>query len=266
MCLAPAQALLATTHPIPGGAGYATAKINATTGSMSVAGKLADGTPVTATLAADADAGYRLFAVPYANRTNSFLAGWLDLTPHPDLAGRKFVSQASNTQLAWSKLGSAKDTSYRGGFGILNTAVALDPWLPPTTPFSLTQRLGLLSNQMKVIHSPIAEEPLPAAEVNLPTLIKLSSTNAVSVVEPVTLPANSTNWKMTITPASGVFSGSFTISGTPGRKVSFAGALRQPPSTETNPVTVGSAYYLLPAKTGAPTNEITSGEIRVQRP
>ena len=260
---------------MPGGAGYATAKINAN-GSLTLVGKLADGTPLTAALASDRAAGYRLFALPYQTRSGSYLAGKLNLLPHPDVLGRRYISQASGTLLLWAKAGKITDTAYRAGFGIdagpLETQLTLDPWLPPIAAkgaipgVTLSQRLGLGGASLDVFHGMIDSDSFSS----LPTSVSLASNNAVTVQLPVTSPPNATGWKITLVPATGAFTGSFllkdTVASKPiSRTVKFSGVLRQPPIADVGSP-VGSGHFILPALTGASSNEVLSGDVRFVKP
>ncbi len=90
---------------VPAGAGWAVATIDAK-GMLKLAGKLADGAGLTASLAADVSSnpGYRLFLQPYTPaRTGAFIAGAFALKPHPDLTGRRFVAFEDAADLTWVK-------------------------------------------------------------------------------------------------------------------------------------------------------------------
>ena len=255
---------------VPAGAGWAVGTIDAK-GLLKLVGKLADGTGLTASLAADVGShpGYRLFLQPYTPaRTGAFIAGAFTLKPHPDVAGRRFVAFEDAADLTWVKARRDLDTSYRAGFGPVSTRFTLDPWLPPAPAktgvpaITLTQRLGLTANQFTAQHSDI----ISALFDDLPETLGLNAmTNVVSVLAPVTTPANTTKWKVTLTPATGAFAGSFElIDAGKKRLVPFAGMMRQPPSTDLSGL-IGDGNFLLPALTPAPNNEILSGEIGFER-
>jgi hypothetical protein len=255
---------------VPAGAGWAVGTIDAK-GLLKLVGKLADGTGLTASLAADVGShpGYRLFLQPYTPaRTGAFIAGAFTLKPHPDVAGRRFVAFEDAADLTWVKARRDLDTSYRAGFGPVSTRFTLDPWLPPAPAktgvpaITLTQRLGLTANQFTAQHSDI----ISALFDDLPETLGLNAmTNVVSVLAPVTTPANTTKWKVTLTPATGAFTGSFELTDA-GKKrlVPFAGMMRQPPSTDLSGL-IGDGNFQLPALTPAPNNEILSGEIGFER-
>ena len=248
-----------TGGTVPEGAGWATASIS-TTGVMTLAGKLGDGTGFTSALSPDVESnpGYRLFVQPYlVARTQSFLAGSFTLAEHPMLTGRRYLAQSS---LTWKKTGLPADVSYRTSFGPVNTVMMIDPWLAPKTTapaITLAQRLGLTGTSISfgVSHS----DTNSASQINLPTRLALSTANAVSVL---TAAANPTKWKtLTFMPTTGTFTGSFELMDAIKRPVTFSGILRQP---ATNPDTlIGEGHYLLPPLTGT---EKTTGEVMLTRP
>ncbi|MES2594108.1 MAG: choice-of-anchor D domain-containing protein [Verrucomicrobiota bacterium] len=266
------SALLAPVVPggvgVPAGAGWAVATIDAK-GLLKLAGKLADGTTLTASLAADigSNPGYRLFIQPYTPaRTGSYLAGVFSLKSHPDLTGRRHVSFEDAIDFTWRKTLRGADASYRNGFGPLTTRLTLDPWLPPAPAkgivpaVTLAQRLGLNGplNPFNVQHSAISSPSFG----DLPASLALNAkTNAVSVTES----ANATKWKVTITPTTGAFVGSFELNDTgKKRSVPFTGIMRQPPSTDASGL-IGDGHFLLPSLLKAPDNVILSGEVGFER-
>jgi hypothetical protein len=242
----------------PVGAGWATAKVDAT-GKMTLTGKLADGTTFTAGVAADVaeKPGYRLFVQPYATlRKDSFVGGSFTLVPHPRLAGKSYVA---GSNLTWVKAGQSKDLGYRSGFGPVTSTLRIDPWQAPTTTNRLSARLELsVDGRWQVEHSQTGS----LSHAVLPTLAAVSATNVVSVLAP---PANTRKWKMTITPTTGAYSGSFELQElTESRTVNFSGVLRQTPTLSDN--LIGAGHYLLPALKTAQSNEQTSGAVFFWRP
>jgi uncharacterized delta-60 repeat protein len=268
--LAPVTALVG----VPAGAGWAVATIDAK-GLLKLTGKLADGAGLTASLAADvsSDPGYRLFIQPYTPaRTGSFLAGAFTLKPQTDdgLIGRRYVAFEDAAAFTWVKAERQQDSAYRAGFGPVDTRFTLDPWLPPVPAkglvpaITLATRLGLSSpaNQFSVEHSTINS----ASYSELPMTLALpGATSAVSIIAPSTTPANRTKWKITITPATGAFVGSFELIDVgKKRSVPFTGILRQPPSTDTSGL-IGDGNFQLPSLLPAPNNQIMSGEVGFER-
>ena len=289
LCFSPAYPLSEDdSAPLPGGAGYATAPIAATTGTLTLKGKTADGSAFTATLPPLAENTYLLWANPYGKRTNSFLAGRLALSAHPEQSrfpGRLVLSAESGL-LTWQKAAlpettstAKRDLSYRAGFGPLGIPVAFDPWLPPAAKATtkapvipagtLAQRLLLSANAttsgtVSVLHGPdsldfgSSGQALPF-EATLDPKGNLIATDAAA-----------TSWSLKITPSTGSFTGSFTLrdvippaTKSTARKVTFAGILRQPPATETEP-RLGAGHFLVPGF--AKTEEQPSGELRLVAP
>ena len=77
--------------------------------------------------------------------------------------------------------------------------------------------------------------------------------------------ANTQKWKMTITPTTGAYSGSFELQElTESRTVNFSGVLRQTPTLSDN--LIGAGHYMLPALKTATNNEQTSGALLFWRP
>jgi hypothetical protein len=243
---------------VPAGAGWATVKVDAT-GKMTLTGKLADGTAFTAGLPADVaeKPSYRLFVQPYAPaRKDSYVAGSFTLVPHPRLAGRSYVAGST---LSWVKAGQLKDLGYRSGFGPVTTTLRVDPWQIPTVASPLATRLELgVGGRWEVDTSPTGS----LSEGALATLVGVSATNVVNVVTPS---VNTRAWKMTVTPGTGAYMGTFELLDlTELRKVNFSGVLRQTP-TATDEL-IGAGQYLLPALKTAPSTEQKSGAMLFWRP
>jgi hypothetical protein len=220
---------------------------------------LGDGTSFTSSMATDVaeKPGYRLFVQPYApTRKNSYVAGEFTLVAHPRQIGRSYVA---GSPLSWVKAGQIKDLGYRSGFGPVARTLRLDPWTAPTTANRLATRLELgAEGRWEVEHSSTGSLSHGA----LPTLVGVSATNVVSVVAPA---ANTRKWKVTLTPSTGAYKGSFELLDlTEVRKVNFSGVLRQTPTLQDG--LIGAGSYLLPALKTAPTTEQTTGAVLFWRP
>ena len=286
LVLHPAYNLFAD-GPLPGGAGFATAPIAASTGVLTLKGSTADGARFTASLKPTLASTYLLWVNPYGTRTESFLAGALPLQAHPETSrfpGRAYIPRDAGL-LTWQKVAlpsntatSKLDKSHRAGFGPLGVDVSLDPWLPPATRAAglipagtLAQRLGLAADgALTLSHGP-EDLDLGARETLLPVAATLSPSGVLTATN-----AAATAWKIKITPTTGAFTGSFTLrdpaptatkpSATVDRKVAFSGVLRQAPTDETE---VGAGFFLvpgLPVPKGTPPAEQPSGEIRFSAP
>jgi hypothetical protein len=201
--------------------------------------------------------GYRFFVQPYASlRKDSYVGGSFTLVPHPRLAGKSYVA---GSNLTWVKAGQPKDLGYRSGFGPVTSTLRIDPWQAPTKTNRLAAQLELgVDGRWEVEHSSTGSD----SHIALPTLVAVSASNAVSVVAPL---PNTRKWKMTLTPTTGAYTGSFELQEvTESRKVKFSGVLRQTPTLTDD--LIGAGYYLLPALKNAPSNEQTSGALLFWRP
>ena len=101
----------------------------------------------------------------------------------------------------------------------------------------------------------------------MPSVASMNVNGVVVPTAPVTVPANVTKWKVSVSSATGVFTGSFSLSDVIApsskptvRTVSFAGILRQPPRDEESG-TIGGGYLLLPSLQNPSTGEKSSGKI-----
>ncbi|MEI6715941.1 MAG: immunoglobulin domain-containing protein [Verrucomicrobiota bacterium] len=266
----------------PHGANYASVVIAPATGILTFTGKLADGTAISGGLKPDPKGGYRLLI--FGSRWNTYLSGQLSLMAHPD-TGRfpnsfYIPSSSEESFLVWANVGDAKDNSYRAGFGPVNYRVSLDPWHAPVTgsktvtAHTLGQQLGLVSGgtesaTISVDYGPDSID-LGALGASLPTAVSMAPGGVVSVPVTATLPVNVTKWMISVTPTTGVFTGSFSLvdvvtslATRHTRNVTFSGILRQGPAGETS---VGNGYFMLPALPSATTPEQQSLEIQFSAP
>jgi len=263
---------LPASSTTPLGSGHATATIDAKA-MLKIAGRLADGTTLTTTLAPDAVAGYRLFAQPY-NRSGSYLAGWLDFEIHPTLTPRVYLP-AGATDLVWRKSPGATDKAYRSGFGPVATSVSIDPWLIPSKTTTLATLLELpTSGDFGFEYTGFTS----ASSANLPTDLKLDSTGKIAITAPITLPPNATKWNAKLDANTGAIIGSFTLTDqVPAptlsnlaakknvtRLVPFTGTLRQPHGTGIGGP-IGAGFLQIPALPTDSTNEVLSGGLHFER-
>jgi len=266
----------------PHGANYASVVITPTKGILTFTGKLADGTPISGGLNPEPKGRYRLML--YGSRLSTYLSGQLSLMAHPDTErfpkSYYIPSSSEESFLVWANIGAPKDNSYRAGFGPLEYGVSLDPWHAPVagsktvTAHTLGQQLGLVTGStesatMSVDYGPDSID-LGALGASLPTAVSMAPGGVVSVIGPVTTPVNVTKWTISVTPATGVFTGSFSLvdvvtslATRHTRNVTFNGILRQAPEGETS---VGNGFFLLPALGSATTTEQPSLEIQLNAP
>ncbi|HTJ78020.1 MAG TPA: YHYH protein [Rariglobus sp.] len=226
------------TTASPEGDGYATATISST-GSLSVKGRLADGTTLTGTLAAGADGSYRWYLKPYKT-AGSYLAGWLTLTERADETGRY---EASSSDFYWLKAASSKDKLYPDGFGPIGLTVDLQKWVVPSDTASLGSLIGTGDGSLSLVidGAGLSNADPGVNTYTLPAMLSLGST-ATATVTDVTNPSG---FSLKVNTANGSFTGSFTLTdGTLKRKVSLQGALLQLPSPASTTV-VGHGYFLL---------------------
>jgi hypothetical protein len=240
---------------LPVGAGWATAVISKK-GLLTLVGRLGDGTPFTAAQPSDRleKPGYRLFVQPYKPaRPQAFIGGSIEFAQHPTMTNRRRVDP---TGLHWTKAAQDSDLSYRAGFNT-STHLLIDPWIIPKSPDTLALRLGLPGNTFTVSHSLTGSSSDPT----LPTSAALDIRNRVSVLAP----ANDTQWKATLNPSKGTFTARFQLQdGTQKRTVQATGVLRQP--AEPTDDLIGDGHFILPALTGAPSNEKRTGELIFRHP
>jgi uncharacterized delta-60 repeat protein len=271
----------ADTRALPLGAGHAAASV-AATGIMNLRGRLGDGVALTGTAKPDADGRFRVFARPYAKRTDSAFAGQLALVDHPDQArfpGRHHVP-ADDGRLFWSKAPATADKSCRAGFAA-SVSAELDPWLPPAARTivlngvnipagTLVQRLGLgdaaTSTATVGLVFVLPEGVAFGARDNfLPGALNVSAKGVFTVPPPLPAKADNPAFTLKVTPPTGAFTGSFTLSDLPEgktkpviRKVTISGTLRQGPDGSAS---LGHAHYLLDPSVNDSDTEQISGEL-----
>ncbi len=141
----------------------------------------------------------------------------------------------------------------------MTSTLRVDPWQIPTATSQLATRLELgVGGRWEVDYSPTGSLSGGA----LPTVVSVNSINAVNVVTPST---NTRAWKMTVTPGTGAYIGTFELLDLMElRKVSFSGVLRQTPTTTDE--LIGAGQYMLPALKTAPSTEQKSGAVLFWRP
>lgn len=261
---------LAFSEPTSGpeGSGYSTATVQSS-GNLVLAGQLADGTKITASLPNDINdpTTYRMYLQPY-KKGGGYLAGWLPLSVREVLLDTNIyhVSAIGGMDVYWAKGSNAKDKAYPAGFGPVSLTAVMEPWTAPSNSF-LLGLLGLVSLDPQAIgdfslvldHSTSVANTGANADL-LPQLMNLSSNNTVTVRAADSNPTNPRGLSLTIKPATGYFSGSFTLADK--RKVSLQGVLLQNGSG-TSPNTFGRGFYLVPpVKTKPATGSTISGDVQ----
>lgn len=111
----------------PTGSGYMTAT-TATSGVMTVIGKLADGTAITGTMKPSADGRHFLFLTPYTTTVGGYFVSAFQLTQRSD---NRWHVAADTDWTKWKKPASLKDKSHPNGFGPLDVLLTMAQWVAP---------------------------------------------------------------------------------------------------------------------------------------
>jgi hypothetical protein len=235
---APALLNNADAPPIPAGSGYASVNI-ASNGVMTITGKNADGTPLTASLASDSTATYRLYAKPNTG-IGSYVAGWLVMSERATDLGVYHADAGDNQDLYWGLTASSKNTAYRDGFGPLGLTARMEPWanlFAPTLQIDSLAGTGIFG--VNITGAGISNS---GGNTNqLPTSLQLMLGGQIGLTS-----ANLSGWSVNVNTSTGVYTGSFTVTDTLTRKVSFSGVMLQLPDDDTT-FKFGQGFFLLPS-------------------
>ena len=251
---------LGSESSLPLGTGWATASINAK-GVLTLSGKTADDTKLSATLNLGSDRAYRLYVNPYSKLAASYLAGTLPLTARTDAASRWHVAAGDASEVIWRKASVGTGSNYPAGFGPLTLSTHLEPWVKPTAATPLTSLLGLPASgptagrlNLVIVALGLANIPDHPFGSTLPSALKLDGQNLFSVVSEGS-PANPTGFETKVNLTNGALTGSFTVPAVPpvaARKVAFSGVVLQNSPADRSGL-VGGGFFLLPASaTGSP--------------
>lgn len=257
----------------PLGVGWATAAITPA-GRLTITGRLADDSVLTASLNGDELGTYRLLYHPYGQRIYSYLGGsfTLDALDTPAKTGGYHISAVNGATLTWRKTARpvtsssprAQDPLFPDGFGPMEVGLTLDPWLAPVsdgpaeTRATLGQRLRLTTDRTSsaTLQISLGDADFGAESADLPERTDLTPNNTFSLPtsSPVEWTLRAVNLK------TGRFEGGFTLedriaaptSANPTatrshkRQVHFSGVLRQPKqaaNAATSPL--GAGYFIL---------------------
>ena len=251
---------LGAQAPLPLGTGWATATISAK-GVLTLSGKTADDTKLSATLNLGSDRAYRLYVNPYAKLATSYLAGTLPLTARTDSATRWHVAAGEASEVIWRKAPGGTGANYPDGFGPLALSTRLEPWVKPTATTPLTSLLGLPASgqtagrlNLLLVAPGLANIPDHTFGSTLPNTLKLDAQNLFSVVSD-NYPANPTGFNAKVNLTTGALTGGFTVPAIPpvaARKVTYTGVMLQPDAADRSGL-IGGGFFLLPAtSTGGP--------------
>lgn len=225
------------TGTSPRGFGYLNFTVKPA-GTLSLAGKLPDGSAITGGTHVGNDGQILLFNLLYSNRGSH--VGQYTIIARTPIADNSLEGGPS-----WFKpapLANSKDTVYKDGFGPLVVAAAGSPYTPPakgsrvmglpnsspnaSVGFSLG---GLNTEGLEFFQQVGVASPGPTSTANIAT-----STPPLLNKTRITV----------ITPATGLFSGSFTIVGSPPAKDRLAPFFGQIVTIGGNDF--GYGYFLLP--------------------
>ena len=258
-------------RPVPQGSGYATAKI-AANGTLSLTGKLADGTRLTASLATDTAADYRLFALPYGATPGAWLIAELPLTGAQALRPsnsepytRFSIVTADRKEVYWQKPANAASSSYATGFGPLGLTVRMEPWNPNNY-----NQLGfaISSDPTKgLTNLLLSGDNLNNSAPNaggLPTSVAITYTTGV-MTKATSPDANAFSAKLTT--FTGLFTGKLNLNTpAPKRTVKFEGVFLMGTTTPSTGAITAEGFTLVPAAAGATPATATSGRIQFAQP
>ena len=233
----------------PSAPGWASAGVDGG-GRLGMTGRLGDGTPFTASLPMDVNAGYRLFLQPY-KRAHAHFGGAWSMIEHPVMLA---TWQARESDLIWKKSASSKDPGYRTGFGPWEVNLAMDAWRPLGKTVQLHPLLGV--ERFALDYDPA----IGPSKSHLPDSATLDRNHHLVALQPNPV---ASLWKAKINAASGVFNGSFELlEASKKRKVNFSGVLRQAVDAQTN-VLQGIGQFLLPPLQDALSSETTTGRLEL---
>jgi hypothetical protein len=221
---------------LPQGYGYGSFTVKATTGGLTIVGKLADGSDFTTATHLGQDGQILVYKSLYTNRGS--VAGILNL------AEDNTVGIVSGDDLSWFKpaplnAATSKDTIYKDGFGPIDLIVEGATYVPPLKGAVVMQ----LANTEDNAELEFTDGGLGLGEFAI--TFDLLNPSATGVSNKATIPAHDNKVHMpTIKPATGAFGGDFTIPGVPvslNRKVTFQGLIVQHSDG-----TRGYGYFLMP--------------------
>ena len=237
----------------PDGYGYASFTIS-TAGTLTLAGKLPDGSAVSGGTHVGPNGEVMLFNLLHGNRGSH--VGRLDIAKATPVANNTLTGTTS-----WFKpaplTATSTDTVYKNGFGPLNVTAEGSVYQPPTTAGSLVMGLPVVApgvSNAKISFSEGGIATLNAFSQSLRFTTK-TTRDAISVVGVLPPLTNSTTMTA-IDGQKGTFSGSFTMPGATAalnRPAPFYGQIIKISSTPE-----GYGYFLLPKVPVPPEKATTS--------
>lgn len=255
---------------VPAGSGYATAKI-AVNGALSLTGKLADGTRLTANLATDTAADYRLFALPYGARPGAWLIANLPLTgaqslrPGTTTAYTRFsIATADREEVYWQKP-AAVGASYLDGFGPLGLTARMEPWNPSNyNQLGFVTGTDATSGRTNLLLSGDTLNNASPNTIGLPTSIAVTY-NTGTLTKATKPDANAFSGQFT--PSTGRFTGKLILNTpSPKRTVNFEGVFLMGTTSPATGAVTAEGFTLVPAAAGATPTTPQSGRIQFAQP
>lgn len=221
----------------PEGSGFGLVSIDSVGGRMVFAGKLGDGTPLSASLAPGADGSYRWYVKPY--KTGGYVGGRIRYTEVPGTPSRYQVTGSVGSELYWAKNPAPASGNHRIGFGPIAISAISERWLVSTNRDALGFALGLDRNSVLVSFASeeadaIQLDGLPGKQALQADNLVLSGDNTARIIY-----ARGRKIPGSFRP-NGLFTATYTLPDS--RKVFVSGVLLQHPSVVAGTV-VGEGYF-----------------------
>ena len=214
---------------LPQGYGYGAFTAKDTTGALTVAGKLADGSAFTNATFVGMQGQVLVYQSLYGNK--GCLAGVLKANAAPARADNT-VEVAAGYHLDWLKPGpvpNSKDTVYKSGFGPVHLTVEGAVYTPPAKGAIVMELPAPASNDNAKLE--FESGGLPAKLEITFGILNPSATGLTNKVIMPTFAGGGNPQKINLpilTPATGLFGGDFTLAGetaAKNRKVTFQGQM-----------------------------------------
>ncbi len=232
----------------PRGYGYASFTVK-TDGTLTLAGKLPDGSDVTGSTFVGPEGQILLFNLLYTNRGSH--VGQFTLTPASPVTNNT-VSGATSWFKPGPLLPTSTDTVYKDGFGPLTVTAAGGVYVPPAKGLRV-MGLGTVPNPNAKLNFTLGG--LAPEFTQLLNIVNPSATGLTNTAV-ITAPITNTTKVTTLNAATGAFVGSFQINGA-------AAALNRPAPffgqiVKIGATTEGYGYFLLPTVPVPPKTVTTS--------
>lgn len=262
-------ATITTTNTVtPDGFGFASFVVSETTGTLSIAGDLPDGSKIVSASFIGQNGEVLLYTPLHGNKGS--IHGKLTVTAQNAPTDNRV--EGSLTWLKPALLPADKDKSYQPGFGPITLDADGSTYLPPAKGQRV---LGLPAPALTPTTATNAKLAFTLGGLDLATpnsltfnqLIRVNNASATGLTNTATvIPFNATTLtnpnKVTITTftaPTGAFAGNFTLPGTPARVGPFSGQIVR--IIGANTTTQGYGYFLLPSVPGSGQTVSTSPKL-----